>query len=475
MRIRYIAATAIMLALASNAAPSFAQTVDFDGTRENVNPLSPPGTGRCAPPYFNTVNIAPGAVSSTGTSNIGTFESTQSHCITSPPPTDVVDGEFTYTFRAGDSITGTYSGNVAAGSTPGQFIGTENLVITGGTGRFVGAVGTILETGDLGFANGFATFAGTVDGTITTTATTTQGNFATAFGDGTAAMADFASAYGGLSIATGVRSTAVGSQAEAIAANATAIGNQALANGVAATALGDQTTASALRSTAVGVNAQATAIAATALGHNTVASALAATAVGVSAHATQTGATAVGRFATADFAGSTAIGATATTTAANQVALGGMGSSVRIGDIDASIAAQTGPLGVATVDANGTLGRDTTLFANVAALQGASIGMASQLGLLDDRVTTLFDLREVDRRDFRQGVAAATAMGQAPFPSEPGRTSYILNGAVFRGEPAVGGSLMHRLNSDTPFAIGLGFSFAGNKNNAFRAGVAGEF
>lgn len=447
---------------------AFAQTVDFDGTRENVNPLSPPGTGRCVPPYFNTVNIAPGAVSSTGTSSIGTFESTQSHCITSPPPTDVVDGEFTYTFRAGDSITGTYSGNVVAGSNPGQFIGTENLVITGGTGRFVGAAGTILETGDLGFANGFATFAGTVDGTITTTATTTQGNFATAFGDGTAALADFASAYGGLSIATGVRSTAIGSLAEATAPNATALGNQALASGEASTALGDQTTASALRATAVGANAQATAIASTALGHNTVASALASTAVGVSAHATQTGATAVGRLATADFAGSTAIGANATTTAVNQVALGGTGSSVRIGDIAASTAAQTGPVGIATVDANGTLGRDTALFANVAALQ-------STAGLLDDRVTTLFDLRDVDRRDFRQGVAAATAMGQAPFPSEPGRTSYILNGAVFRGETAVGGSLMHRLNSDTPIAIGLGFSFAGNRNNAFRAGVAGEF
>ena len=87
-----------------------AQTIELDGTRQNVNPLSPPGSGRCAPAYFNTVEIAPGALSSTGTSNIGPFASTQSHCITSPPPTSVVDGEFTYTFRAGDTITGTYSG-----------------------------------------------------------------------------------------------------------------------------------------------------------------------------------------------------------------------------------------------------------------------------------------------------------------------------------------------------------------------------
>jgi hypothetical protein len=51
----------------------------------------------------------------------------------------------------------------------------------------------------------------------------------------------------------------------------------------------------------------------------------------------------------------------------------------------------------------------------------------------------------------------------------------VLNGALFRGEPAIGGSVMHRLAGDDPIAIGAGFSFAGNKNNAFRVGLAGEF
>jgi hypothetical protein len=51
----------------------------------------------------------------------------------------------------------------------------------------------------------------------------------------------------------------------------------------------------------------------------------------------------------------------------------------------------------------------------------------------------------------------------------------VLNGALFRGEPAIGGALMHRLSGENPIAIGAGFSFAGNKNNAFRLGVAGEF
>jgi autotransporter adhesin len=100
--------------------------------------------------------------------------------------------------------------------------------------------------------------------------------------------------------------------------------------------------------------------------------------------------------------------------------------------------------------------------------------LASQTGL-QGRVDDLFDLRRLDRRDTRQGIAAAVAMGHAPMPSEPGRTSYVLNGSTFRGEYAIGGSIMHRLSGDTPFAIGAGFSFAGNKNNAVRVGVAGEF
>lgn len=461
MNIRYLNFSCAMIAALSAAQPAAAQTVKFDGTRENVNPLNPPGTGRCVPPYFNTVQIAPGALSSTGTSNLGSFASTQSHCITSPPPTQVVDGEFTYVFRAGDSITGTYSGAVAPGGTPGQFIGTENLVITGGTGRFAGASGTILETGTLAFANGLATFAGTVDGSITTLATTEQGNFATAFGTGTAAMGDYASAVGGLAIANGERATAIGSQAEAAALGATAVGGQAIASGMASTALGQL--------------AEATAPAATALGHNADAFGVASTAVGVRAAATGIGSTALGRLATASHAGAAAIGSGAATTAANQVALGGTGSSVRVGDIAASSAAQTGERSIMTVDANGTVGRDTALFATVGGLQATSASQAATIDLLDNRVASLFDLGDIDRRDMRQGIAAATAMGQAPFPSGPGRTSYVLNGAMFRGEGAIGGSLMHRLDSDTPIAIGVGFSFAGKKNNAFRAGIAGEF
>ncbi len=480
-----------LLALAAGLSPAGAlgQSIDFNGTRENVNPLSPPGTGRCSPPYFNTVEIHPGAISSTGTSNLGTFVSDQSHCIDSPPPTATHDGEFTYTFAAGDTITGTYTGSVAAGSTPGVFDSVENLVITGGTGRLAGATGSITGQGALAFVNGNGTFSGALTGAISATATTTTGNYATAYGMATAAQGDFASAFGGVAIANGSNATAIGGLSQAIADGATALGSNAttsgadalaagttsLASGQGAVALGNQSTSSALRSTAVGAISTASGIASTALGHNTQATALGATAVGVSAHATQAGATAVGRLATADFAGSTALGAGAATTAANQVALGGTGSAVRVGDIAASTAAQSGPVAIATVDANGVLGRDTTLFSSLATLQAAATGMQGSIDALNGQVSTLFDLRELDRSEYRKGVAAAVAMADAPFPSAPGRTSYVLNGAVFRGEGAVGGSIMHRFEGETPIALGVGFSFAGKKNNAFRAGIAGEF
>lgn len=540
------------------AAPAAAQTVEIAGQNTIVDQLTPPG-GRCVPVYFNTVAYGPGDVRSEGTTNLGPIGETATHCVTSLPPTDIVDGRFTITFRAGDTITGTFDGRVDATATPGTFAATKALTITGGTGRFAGASGTIDQAGQLVIAAGLGTYTGTLTGAITTTATTESGNFATAQGDGSAALGNYASAYGGLSIAAAERATAVGSQAEASGIAAVALGDQTLASGLrssalgaqaqatgvaasalghnsvasalAATAvgvsaratqagatalgrlaaaegagatalgaqasasganalaagsgaqasgegsvaLGDQVRASALRATALGTLAQATGTAGTALGHNTQANALAATAVGVSAQANQVGATAIGRLANAAFAGSTALGTGATTIRANEVALGGAGSSVRVGDIAASTAAQTGAIGVATVDASGTLGRDTSLFTNVAALQAGAAALQSSLSGLGGQVTTLFDLRELDRRDFKKGIAAAVAMGSAPFPSAAGRTSYVLNGAVFRGEPAVGGSLMHRFDSDAPVALSVGFSFAGKKNNAFRAGVAGEF
>jgi autotransporter adhesin len=124
---------------------------------------------------------------------------------------------------------------------------------------------------------------------------------------------------------------------------------------------------------------------------------------------------------------------------------------------------------------NVAAGTATTDAVNLGQLNAATALLGTGITTLQTDVDTLFDLRDRDRRDMKQGVASAIAMANAPMPSAPGRVSYAFNGAVFRGEYAVGGSLMYRIPGNTPVAISAGFSYAGNKNNAARVGVAGEF
>ena len=163
---------------------------------------------------------------------------------------------------------------------------------------------------------------------------------------------------------------------------------------------------------------------------------------------------------TAGFANSVAVGAGSVNTAANQVNVGGRTIS--------GVAA--GALNATSTDAvNGS-----QLFATNQALAALS----SQIGgipAMQGEIDTLFDLRDKDRTDMKQGVASAIAMANAPIPSNPGGVSYAFNGAVFRGEYAAGGSISYRLNTENPTALSVGFSYAGNKNNAVRIGVAGEF
>lgn len=283
------------------------------------------------------------------------------------------------------------------------------------------------------------------------------------------ASANNSAAVGPGAVATGLNASALGPFTNAGGMGASAIGNGANASGAGTIAAGVLSIASGANSTAIGGVAVASGDFSTALGRRASATGANSLALGQLAVAGAANATALGNGANASFANSTAVGANVATSADNQIMLGGTGSHVRIGDIAASSGAQDPEsVALATVDANGVLGRDTALLPTLATLQGA---FASQAG----RIDTLFDLRRLDRRDMRQGIAAAAAMGQASMPSEPGRTAYVMNGAVFRGSFAVGGSLLHRLDTDAPLAIGVGFSFAGNKNNAFKAGVAGEF
>jgi trimeric autotransporter adhesin len=198
---------------------------------------------------------------------------------------------------------------------------------------------------------------------------------------------------------------------------------------------------------------------------------------------------AVGLARDADFAGAVALGANATATRANQIVLGGAQSSVTVGNIAASTAAQAGPTDVMTVDATGTIGRDTTIRPAISALQvtqaiqGSAI-TALQMGFgnVNGRLTSLesgqmalFDLANVNRDRADRGIAAAVAISDAPFPSAPGKTSYTGNAAMYRGKAAFSVSAAHRMDTDNPFAVTAAISFAGKGNTAARVGVAGEF
>jgi hypothetical protein len=155
---------AIVLALPAGAAE--AATLAFSGTRTNITPGGAPG-GRCGAALL--ISFAPGNYVASGTSTLGNFSYTASHCIAGPPPGPYYDGLFTWDFGP-DTLTGTYNGTLAALG-PGLFSITESILFSGGTGRFAGASGNALFTGELSFGqfNGLpASFGdGSFEGTLT--------------------------------------------------------------------------------------------------------------------------------------------------------------------------------------------------------------------------------------------------------------------------------------------------------------------
>lgn len=338
---------------------------------------------------------------------------------------------------------------------------------------------TASATGDRSTALGMAATAAGAHSTAVGQAASASPDDSTAIGGGATTNAPAGTAVGAHSSATGTASTAVGIFATAATNGSFAGGVFSTASGTSSIVLGQFSEARGADSIAVGGNsafsldtfegqnantgtrgAYANGIGAVVIGGQARVGTILpgpdpftpgdpsldtaanfGTAIGFQSTATATNATAIGATARAGQAGATAIGFGATTTAANQVALGAAGSSVRIGDIAASNAAQTGVVAVATVDANGTLGRNTTLVPAVTALQSASGTQAGQITALQSgqaaqasqitalqsgqtamsgRMNTLFDLADVNRREIRkanEGVAMALAMETPALPA----------------------------------------------------------
>jgi hypothetical protein len=141
------AARALFAALAiAAAAPANASIVTFTGTEMNDTPTPHPDAS-CASGQV-LVSFNPGNAITAGASNFGAFGPSMTHFLT-PPPTTYSGGAFEFDFAAGDEFSGTYSGFFSPTAVPNVLNSTVNYIVTAGTGRFLGATGTIQGVGIL--------------------------------------------------------------------------------------------------------------------------------------------------------------------------------------------------------------------------------------------------------------------------------------------------------------------------------------
>jgi len=281
-------------------------------------------------------------------------------------------------------------------------------------------------------------------------------------------------AVGGNSVASGVASVAIGLGAVAQNGAATSIGAGNTASGNGAVAIGDPNTATGMGAVAIGANNSAIGNGAVAIGNASVAGSNGAIALGAGAKAAQVN--------------SVALGSGAVTTQASQIMLGGSGSSVAIGDIAASTAAQTGTTAVMTVDANGTVGQDTTIKPAIASMQSSITSIQNtditqnnrltaleqETTLLSNQISGVQNALSQLKRETRFGIADAMAMAPAPMPSAPGKTTWTVNVSEYHDSVGQAVSFAHRLNTAAPFVVTGGVSF-GPSNVSVRLGVGGEF
>ncbi len=156
-RIGLTTLTFVVLCL-GHAASTQADTIAFTGSRQTLNnPPAAPNLARCGAPPNNLVSANPG----TGTSNLGAFTTAESYCVNSAAG-DVSNGLFSFNFTSGlasgSTLVGTISGTTALPPVGGVATNFFIFSITGGTGLFAGATGTLSGPGQ-----GHSVFVGDTD------------------------------------------------------------------------------------------------------------------------------------------------------------------------------------------------------------------------------------------------------------------------------------------------------------------------
>ena len=170
-----------------------------------------------------------------------------------------------------------------------------------------------------------------------------------------------------------------------------------------------------------------------------------------------------------------AVGSGAVKARAGQVKLGGTGSSVTVGDIAASTAAQVGPTDIATADASGTVGRDTTIRPAIAALQTTQASQATTISAIQaldaqqqgrlstleagqlsfsGQLNTLNGKVDSNFRSAIGGIAAAMAMGGTVMPADA-KFAMSFNLATYRGEQGFSASAVVRASNHVYFQGGI--------------------
>ena len=149
--------------------------------------------------------------------------------------------------------------------------------------------------------------------------------------------------------------------------------------------------------------------------------------------------------------------------------VGGTGSSVTLGDVAASTAAQTGALSFVTVDASGTLGR--TAGPDLGGIISAQAALAATQATQGTQIDALFDLADVNREDVdraNEGVAMALSMES---PHLPSGARFAIGGGVgyYNSRTAGTASFAARIGEMSSFSAGLGVGFDSGEVGA-RAG-----
>ncbi len=158
-----------------------------------------------------------------------------------------------------------------------------------------------------------------------------------------------------------------------------------------------------------------------------------------------------------------AIGNGAVANRAGQIKLGGTGSSVTIGDLAASTAAQSGTTSIVTTDSSGTIGVGAPV---------NTFASNAQVNALSGQVNTLFDLTDINRRAIEranEGVAMALAMES---PSLPAGTTFALSGGVgyYEDRASLAMAITARVSENATVSAGVGAGF-----NSGSVGARGGF